>query len=235
MKYIGTEISKADSVKKHAEHIENNDIVYATSDGNAFVGDRAKPTAYSHAANYRPALHVFPLKGIDPAEAAAAAAAEGATEEKSTAITMESLMKLTKPKLVVEALAINAPHESDNNKDSIAQSILDTLANPPVEKTPEELEAEKKEEDEAKAKVEAEEKEKAESEAKEKEELEAAEAAKKLEEEKAAAEPVVDFDSLMKLTSPQLKEKADGLELKYDDEITKKPLAEAILVKLAAK
>jgi hypothetical protein len=61
MKYTGKEINKKESLKKHSSHLKNGGVVFATSDGNAFVGANAKGMAYSHAANYRPSLTVYPL------------------------------------------------------------------------------------------------------------------------------------------------------------------------------
>ena len=61
MKYTGKEINKKESLKKHSSNLKNGGVVFATSDGNAFVGANAKGMAYSHAANYRPSLTVYPL------------------------------------------------------------------------------------------------------------------------------------------------------------------------------
>lgn len=61
MKYTGKEVSKKESAKKHSNHVKSGETVFATSDGNAFVGANARGQAYSHAANYRPALKVYEM------------------------------------------------------------------------------------------------------------------------------------------------------------------------------
>ena len=123
MKYTGKEISKKESVKKHAEHIKKNDVVFATSDGNAFIGSRAKSVAHSHAANYRPALDVFDLKNES------AESGSDTTEE----VTLTSLMKLTAPNLKLEADKLEVVYESDANKETVANAILEKLAEPAEE------------------------------------------------------------------------------------------------------
>ena len=61
MKYTGKEVNKKESAKKHSIHIKTGEPVFATSDGNAFVGANARGKAHSHAANYRPALDVYEM------------------------------------------------------------------------------------------------------------------------------------------------------------------------------
>jgi len=116
MKYEGKEVNKKESIKTHSDHIKSNDFVFATSDGNCFVGDRAKSTAYSHAANYRPALLVFNLKGE-----------KESNDESGDEITFEKLMKLTAPKLKEKATELNVEFESDANKATIAEAIIESL------------------------------------------------------------------------------------------------------------
>jgi hypothetical protein len=65
MKYEGKEITEAQSKKKHAEHIKAKDAVFATSDGNCFVGVHAKAKAHSHAVSYKPSLTVFDLTEVE--------------------------------------------------------------------------------------------------------------------------------------------------------------------------
>ena len=113
MKYIGKELTKEESAKKHSEHIKNNEIVFATSDGNAFVGDRAKSFAHSHAASYRPALLVFNLKEVDEA------AREQTKDER-----FKELNRLTAPKLKELATEMNVEFESDANKTTVANLII---------------------------------------------------------------------------------------------------------------
>ena len=61
MKYKGKEVSRQESQKRHIDYIKKNDLVFGTSDGNAFIGANCKTAAHSHAANYRPALEVYQL------------------------------------------------------------------------------------------------------------------------------------------------------------------------------
>ncbi len=89
MKYTGKEVSKKESAKKHAAHIKSGESVFATSDGNAFVGSNARGKAHSHAANYRPALKVYDM--IEEA-------VETVVEEKSETITETKPKPKSKPK-----------------------------------------------------------------------------------------------------------------------------------------
>lgn len=126
MKYTGEEISKKDSLKKHADLIKENDVVFATSDGNAFIGERAKTNAYAHCANYRPCLHVFDLKNDAPDTSNDAGGSGDGGEEE---VTVKSLMKkYNAVDLQAEADKIGATYETDANKATVAQSILDKLA-----------------------------------------------------------------------------------------------------------
>jgi len=83
MKYTGKEVSKKESEKKHSIHVKSGEPVFATSDGNAFVGSNARGKAQSHAANYRPALKVYEM--IEE------------TVEKSVEVKTETVIE-TKPK-----------------------------------------------------------------------------------------------------------------------------------------
>ena len=89
MKYTGKEINKKESLKKHSSHLKNGGVVFATSDGNAFVGSNARGQAYSHAANYRPALKVYEM--IEEA-------VETAVEEKSETVAETKPKPKSKPK-----------------------------------------------------------------------------------------------------------------------------------------
>lgn len=118
MKYIGQELTKEESTKKHSEHINKNEIVFATSDGNAFVGDRAKSFAHSNAASYRPALLVFDLKEEN------AESGVQTPEER-----FKELNKLTAPLLKELATELNVEFESDANKATVANAIIAHEAN----------------------------------------------------------------------------------------------------------
>jgi len=65
MKYEGKEINKTESIKKHKEHIQKNDVIFSTSDGNCFVGLNAEIKAQNHSTSYRPSLMVFDLTKIN--------------------------------------------------------------------------------------------------------------------------------------------------------------------------
>ena len=136
MKYTGEQISKKASLKKHAGHVKDNDNCYATSDGNCFIGDRAKGLAYSHAALYRPALNVFDLKAKGIAkdetieEAVEVETIESIEEVVETVeeVTIESLMQMSANELKKEAAGMGIEYENDSNKRTIAKLILDKSA-----------------------------------------------------------------------------------------------------------
>ena len=119
MKYTGKETTKKELLKKHANHVKDNDNCFATSDGNCFVGLKAKSLAYSHAALYRPNLNVFNLneKGTKNDVEIEAETTEGE-------MTIDSLMKLSSKDLKEKADELGVDYESDSNKRTIANSIL---------------------------------------------------------------------------------------------------------------
>lgn len=132
MEYTGEQVSKKASLKKHASHIKQNTECFATSDGNCFIGDRARNLAYSHAALYRPALNVFDLKekGTEIDEIIEDVAEEVIVEaiEEFATVTIESLMSMSAKELRIEADKMGLEYENDFNKRTIAKLILVKLA-----------------------------------------------------------------------------------------------------------
>jgi hypothetical protein len=138
MEYIGKQISKKESVAKHAEHIKENEICFATSDGNCFAGAKAKNTAHSHSALYKPALLVFDLHSKDESddrnseEKPAHRGRESQETESNNGgdveLTLESLMKLTVSVLKAKATELEVEFESDANKRTIANAIIDSVS-----------------------------------------------------------------------------------------------------------
>ncbi len=142
MKYLGKQITKKESVKKHTEHIKSNEICFATSDGNCFIGDRAPNTAHSHASLFNPSLLVFDLHSKDDVSdrnSGANPARRGRdsqeTAEETVELTLKELMKLKAVDLQAKATEMGVEFETDANKRTIANAILDSVENTETEET----------------------------------------------------------------------------------------------------